>query len=234
MSDNATPSERRRELMVRTFHEQLPFWNRLSSEKQELFISESTLHSFNTGDTVYEAHGVCPSLILLISGRLRSIFSHDRTKKITLYWLYESEACVLSACPVLHNVPFEITIVAEDTSELIMIPAEFYLSIQEEYPEMKMFVRQQMNARFSDVMWLVQQVGFQPFPKNLATYLIERSAREGTPLIHVTQAEIAQELGTGRNVVGRTLRQFEKAGFIRLVRGGVFIRDLSALMKASD
>jgi CRP/FNR family transcriptional regulator len=99
---------------------------------------------------------------------------------------------------------------------------------------MRMFVRQQMNARFSDVMWLVQQVVFQPFSKNLATYLIERSAREGAPMIHATQAQIAQELGTGRNVVGRALRQFEKSGSIRIVRGGVFIRNLSALMKASD
>lgn len=229
-----TPLERRRELMVRTFQEQLPFWSGLPSETQELIISKSILHAFSPGDVVYEAHGVCPSLILLISGRLRSTFSHDKTKRITLYWLYESEVCVLSACPVLHNVPFEITIVAEDPSELIMVPAELYLSIQDEYPEMKMFVRQQMNARFSDVMWLVQQVVFQPFSKNLATYLIERRAREGTPLLHVTQEEMALELGTGRNVVGRTLRQFEKEGIVRLVRGGVFIRDLPALMRASD
>lgn len=234
MNGDTTSSEKQRELMARTFQEQLPFWNNLSDEKQKLIISGSSLLSFNPGDTVYEAHGVCPSLILLISGRLRSIFSHDRTKKITLYWLYESEVCVLSACPVLHNVPFDITIIAEDPSELIMVPAELYLSIQEEYPEMKMFVRQQMNARFSDVMWLVQQVVFQPFSKHLATYLIERSAREGGQLIHATQEEMAQELGTGRNVVGRTLRQFEKEGIIRLVRGGVFIRNLPALMKASD
>ncbi|MFA6688299.1 MAG: Crp/Fnr family transcriptional regulator [Sphaerochaetaceae bacterium] len=234
MTESTMDSKRQRALMEQTFREQLPFWLDLSDEQRKRIVSGSTLHQFRPNEVVYDAHGVCPSLILLISGRLRTTFAHDTTKKITLYWLYESEVCVLSACPVLHNVPFDITIIAEDPSLLILLPAEIYLSIQDENRKMRMFVRQQMNARFSDVMWLVQQVVFQPFSKNLATYLIERSAREGAPMIHATQAQIAQELGTGRNVVGRALRQFEKSGSIRIVRGGVFIRNLSALMKASD
>lgn len=234
MIDNETSPQAQHELMRKSFQELLPFWNELSCEKQQRILAESTLHTYKPNEIVYDAHGVCPSLILLVSGRLRSTFAHDTTKKITLYWLYESEVCVLSACPVLHNIPFGITIIAEDPSQLIMFPAELYLSLQDENPEMRMFIRQQMTARFSDVIWLVQQVVFQPFSKNLATYLIERSAREGTSLIHITQAEIAQELGTGRNAVGRTLRQFEKEGILRLVRGGVFIKNLPALMKASD
>ena len=86
-----------------------------------------------------------------------------------------------------------------------------------------------MAARFSEVMWLMEQIMWKSFDKRLAAFLLEESALEETPVLKITHEAIANHLGTAREVVTRMLRYFQSEGMVKLARGTVEITDADKL-----
>ena len=87
------------------------------------------------------------------------------------------------------------------------------------------YTNQLMSSRFSDVMWVMEQVLFMSFDKRLALFLLEQAEIEGTDRLSMTQEVIARNLGSAREVVTRMLKYFQSEGLVSLFRGGVEIAD---------
>lgn len=81
---------------------------------------------------------------------------------------------------MMRSIQFDITIQAEKDAELWVIPAETYRQVMEESAPLSNFTNEVMAARFSDVMWLIEQVLWKSFDRRLAAFLLEESAIEGT------------------------------------------------------
>ena len=86
-----------------------------------------------------------------------------------------------------------------------------------------------MAARFSDVMWLMEQVMWKSFDRRLADFLLEERALEGTDTLKLTHEAIGNHLGNPREVVTRMLRYFQNEGMVQLSRGTVEITDMAKL-----
>ena len=93
------------------------------------------------------------------------------------------------------------------------------------------YANQLISSRFSDVMWLMEQIMWKSFDKRLALFLLEESALEGSACLKMTHERIANHLGTAREVVTRMLRYFQSEGMVRLSRGEIAITDEKALRK---
>ena len=97
------------------------------------------------------------------------------------------------------------------------------------------FTNEVMASRFSEVMWLIEQVMWKSLDKRLATFLLEESVLEGTEALKLTHETIANHLGTHREVVTRMLHYFQSEGMVKLTRGTVEIinkEKLKALQEA--
>ena len=88
-----------------------------------------------------------------------------------------------------------------------------------------------MASRFSDIMWLMEQIMWKSFDKRLAEFLLEESLLEGSNTLKITHEKIANHMGTAREVVTRMLRYFQSEGMVRLTRGCVIVEDEKALKK---
>ena len=86
-----------------------------------------------------------------------------------------------------------------------------------------------MASRFSEVMWLIEQLMWKSFDKRLAQFLVEETLVEDTDVLRLTHEKIANHLGTAREVVSRMLKYFEGEGLVMVSRGSVKITDLSRL-----
>ena len=86
-----------------------------------------------------------------------------------------------------------------------------------------------MASRFSDVMWLIEQILWKSLDKRLSAFLLEEAAIEGTDELKLTHETIAKHLGSHREVITRMLRYFQEEGMVRLSRGSVKILDESKL-----
>ena len=80
-----------------------------------------------------------------------------------------------------------------------------------------------MGARFSDVVWLMEQIMWKSLDKRVASFLLEEINIEGTNQLKITHETIANHLGTHREVITRMLRYFQSERMVSLSRGGVEI-----------
>ena len=126
---------------------------------------------------------------------------------------------------MLRSAQFDITIEAERDTGLWVIPAEVYRGVMEESAPAANYTNEVMAARFSEVMWLVEQVLWRSMDKRVAAFLLDEAAIEGTARLSITHEAIARHLGTHREVVTRMLRYFQGEGMVSLSRGTVELLD---------
>jgi CRP/FNR family transcriptional regulator len=91
------------------------------------------------------------------------------------------------------------------------------------------FTNELMGSRFSEVMWLMEQILWKSFDKRLASFLLEEATLEGTDALKITHETIANHMGTAREVVTRMLRYFQSEGMVQLTRGTVELTDIKGL-----
>ena len=59
-----------------------------------------------------------------------------------------------------------------------------------------------MTTRFSDVMWLIEQIMWKSLDKRVASFLLEEISIEGTNELKITHETISNHLGSHREVIG--------------------------------
>ncbi len=159
------------------------------------------------------------------TGQLRAYILSDEGREITLYRLFDRDICLFSASCMLRSVQFDITIEAEKDTSLWIVPPEVYREIMEESAPAANYTNELMAARFSEVMWRMEQVMWKSMDKRIAAFLLEEAAIEGTARLSLTHETIARHLGTHREVVTRMLRYFQEEGLVKLSRGAVELQD---------
>ena len=96
----------------------------------------------------------------------------DEGREITIYRLFDRDLCLFSASCMLRSIQFEITIEAEKDSELWIIPPDVYQGIMAESAPVANYTNELMASRFSEVMWLMEQVMWKSLDKRLAAFLL--------------------------------------------------------------
>lgn len=202
-----------------------PFWEELTPYQQELLISSAVKRTVKKGTVIHNGSSDCLGLLLVSSGQLRAYILSQEGREITIYRLFDRDTCMFSASCMLRNLQFDITIEAEKDSELWIIPPDIFKKLMDESLPVSNFVNQVIAGRFSEVMWLMEQVLWKSFDKRLAAFLMEESNIEESDIIKITHEKIANHLGTAREVVTRMLRYFQNEQLIRLSRGTIEIID---------
>lgn len=202
-----------------------PIWDRLTPGQREA-VSQNLLFRRVEAGTVLHGGGTdCTGLLLVKSGQLRAFILSKEGREVTLYRLFDRDLCLFSASCLLRSLQFEVHIAAEKDTELWVIPAEVYKQLSAESAAAANYTNEIMASRFSEVMWLVEQVLWDRMDRRVASFLLEESAIEGTGRLHITHERIANHLGTHREVVTRMLRYFRGEGIVKLARGTVEIAD---------
>jgi len=214
--------------LVALFRENFPFWDDLTQTDKETFINSSQYISFRKGTNIHNGNE-CTGIILIRKGSLRLYILSDEGKEITLYRLFPGEMCILSASCVLNNITFDVFVDAEENSECIIVGGCAYASLSERCDAAKIFALETALSRFSDVMWVMQQILFMSMDKRLAIFLLDEISKTGGDTIHLTHEQIAKYMGSAREVVTRMLKYFSGEGIVELSRGGIKITDVKRL-----
>ena len=155
----------------------------------------------------------------------------DSGKEITLYRLFPGDMCMLSASCVLESITFDVTIDAEEDSECLIISGAAYNTLSQKNKDVRIFSLETAVSRFSDVMWVMQQILFMSMDRRLAVFLTDEAARTGSDEILLTHEQIARYIGSAREVVSRMLKYFSAEGFVTVSRKGVRITDKAGLRR---
>ena len=216
------------------FQDYFPIWNKLTALQQNRILGSLISRKAEKGTIIHNGSMDCTGLLLIKSGLLRAYILSDEGREITIYRLFERDMCLFSASCIMRSIQFEITIEAEKDTELWVIPAEIYKSIMEESAPVANYTNELMATRFSDVMWLIEQIMWKSFDKRLAAFLLQESRLEGSEKLAITHEKISRHMGTAREVVTRMLRYFQSEGMVRLTRGGIELADVKSLGRLAE
>jgi CRP/FNR family transcriptional regulator len=217
-----------------TFEDYFPIWNKLTDEQKAKIKKSVFTKSIPKGRIIAGANNDCTGLFLIKSGQLRAYILSDEGREITIYRLFERDMCLFSASCMMRSIQFQITIETEKDSEIWVIPVDTYQKLMEESAAVANYTTEVMSTRFTDVMWLIEQVMWKSLDKRLAKFLLEESAIEETTTLNITHEVIANHLGTHREVITRMLKYFQNENIVTLSRGVVTINDSNALEKMCD
>ncbi len=212
-----------------TIETYFPIWNRLNAEDQALLRVSATKRSAPRGTVLHNGSADCVGLFIISAGQLRAFVLSEEGKEVTLYRLFERDLCLFSASCVMSSIQFDITIEAEKDSEFWVIPPDVYKQLMERSLPVANYTNEVMASRFSEVMWLMEQIMWKSFDRRLAAFLLEESRLENSSVLKITHEKIAAHLGSAREVVTRMLRYFQSEQLVSLNRGTVEILDVKRL-----
>ncbi len=213
-----------------TFQEYFPIWKELPSPHQNRLLQGLREQTVKKGTILHNGNRECVGLFLIRSGQLRVYVLSEEGREITLYRLFERDICLLSASCMMRSLQFEVTVQAEKESNFWVIPTEVYQSLMRDSALIANYTNELMASRFSEVMWLMEQVMWKSLDKRVAEFLLQEAFIEGTYQLKITHEAIAHHLGSHREVITRMLRYFQRENVVKLSRGMVTILDESKLL----
>ena len=207
------------------FQDYFPIWEKLEPAQQNRLLDSLIARKVEKGTVIHNGSMDCTGLLVVESGQLRAYILSDEGREITLYRLFDRDICLLSASCMIRSIRFDVTVVAEKDTRLWIIPAEVYKGVMESSAPAANFTNELMATRFTDVMWLIEQIMWKSLDKRLTAFLLEEAAIEGSNELKITHEAIANHMGSHREVITRMLRYFQGEGLVRLSRGMVAILD---------
>lgn len=198
----------------------------LSGVDQELLtrvLSDAKLVTLKAGTVIFNELQPCNAFPFILSGNIR-VYKHSvNGRELSLYNVAPGDACVVTAGCLLGDEPYNASGLAQMDSVLVMMTAndfENLLSLR----VFREFIFSLFSKRISELMQLVEEVAFQKLDSRLASLLLRRGRH-----IKVSHQELADELGTVREMITRVLKSFSDSGLIALGRERIDILDESAL-----
>lgn len=216
------------------FAEYFPVWDKLTPPQQQVLAENAVLRTVPKGTVVHNGSADCIGFLLMHTGQLRVYILSDEGREVTLYRLFPRDFCLLSASCILRGLQYDVTIEAEKDTQFWQIPAQRYKQLMEESAPVANYTNEVMAARFSDVMWLIEQILWKSLDKRLAGFLVEESTLENGTLLKITHETIGRHLGSPREVVTRMLRYFQDEGLVKLSRGSVELLDVDRLRAVAE
>ena len=214
--------------------EYFPIYDKLTKEQQALLDAHASMRTVPPGTILHNGDTTCMGLLVIRDGQLRAYMTSDEGREITLYRLFARDICLFSASCIMNSIQFEITITAEKETEFWIIPPYLYKNLMDNSLAVSNYTNQIMATRFTDVMWLVEQIQWKSFDKRLAHFLLEESSIEQTTVLKITHEKIAAHLGTAREVVTRMLKYFQAEDMVLLTRGTIEVLDEDKLEQLAE
>ena len=180
------------------------------------------------GAVLFSQNDPCQGFPLLLDGEVRVSRPSQDGRALELYRLAPGEMCLVSSASLFRTQPLTAQAVATRPTRLLMVPPQVFRSWLAQ-PAFRDYVLGLFAERMADLTALVDAVAFQRLDRRLASALLGHG-----PELAVTHQDLADVLGTVREMVTRLLRRFEREGWIELARERIRIRDGAALRRLAE
>jgi CRP/FNR family transcriptional regulator len=201
-----------------------PAFRQMSDTTVEEVLRQSPLKHVPVGTVLFTPGTQCQMFPLVLSGVVRVSRVGPKGRELPLYRVRPGESCVLTTTCLLGNTSYNATGIVETDLSVIAMPSDVFNRLLNEEPAFRLFVFGLFKDRVSELMQLVEEVAFRKLDQRLANLLVSM----GNP-VRVTHQQLADELGSVREMISRVLRSFEERGWVSLGREQIDVRDVDSL-----
>ncbi|WP_297136007.1 Crp/Fnr family transcriptional regulator [Terrisporobacter sp.] len=204
----------------------LPFFNDLNDEEKMKLISKCNINKYKKGEIVHSKNSSCTGLLITLSGNFRGFISSPNGREITLFKLYERDVCMLSASCAFKNLTYDVNLEAETECSAIVLDSSLLEKLTSNNLSVIKYMLYLAQDKLSQVMYVLEQTTFFSLDERISEFLINQSNIENSNILYMTHENIANELGSSREVVSRILKKFEKEKKIEIYRGKIKLINL--------
>ena len=177
---------------------------------------------------LFHANSACQGFPLVLTGEIKVSRHSSDGRSLELYRVVPGELWLVSSASLFRSAPVSAQGISTKPTSLLMITPSVFVQWLET-PVFRNDVLGLFAERMADLTGLIDAVAFQRLDQRLAATLLGRGQN-----LALTHQQLANELGTVREMVSRLLRRFEREGWVELARENILIRDSRALRAVAD
>lgn len=186
------------------------------------FLEHAVIKAIPAGKEILK-EGEFIRYIPIVHEGLIKVFTRTHDKELLLYYIQPAESCIMSFSSALRNEPGRVAAFTEQASVLVLLPVERLGFWLQQYPSFNLLFYEQFNLRYTELIHTINQLLYDKLDKRLMEYLQEKRDLSGKKIISLSHREIAQELGTAREVISRIVKKLEKENRVRQLNEGIEI-----------
>ena len=207
-----------------------PAFQGLPSERLATLLANSPQLIAPEGSQLFAEHQPCQGFPLLMAGSIKVVKLASSGRELLLYRVRPGGSCIISSSCLLGQADYNAQGIAESSLQMLLLPVEQFRSLLVEHAPFRDFVFHLFTDRIAELMQLVEEVAFARLDQRLARLLL---AREQT-VIQATHQQLADELGSVREIVSRLLKGLVAQKLVSLGREQIQILDRPGLQKFAD
>jgi len=223
MLANSLLSSGSRRTSISRLYELFPKLENEQSADWQAILNRAHILDAPPETTVATAGDSYKNFMVLLDGTVRIYQDTEDGREMTLYRIASGDVCLMSLNSLIHDRPFHANARAETNISIILFSAEDFHEAMRVSDAFRMLV---LNSLVDTVCTIVQNfyiTAFEPLDMRLACFLGRLFERAGSDALDITHQELAQELGTTREVISRLLKKLEQQQCIVLKRGHILI-----------
>lgn len=205
-----------------------PVLGQLPADAFAALTRGAQLMQLPAGTAVFDERQACQGFPFVLLGGIRVVKSAPNGRELPLYRVAPGETCIITSSCLLGHTDYNARGVTETATELLLLPRPLFETLLA-HPAFRDFVFQLFSERIADLMQLIEEVAFRKLDQRLAALLLGRGR-----VVHATHQQLADELGSVREIVSRLLKGFAAQGFVLLGREQIEILDPAALRRLSS
>ena len=185
----------------------------LQSELREEILQHGILQDIPAGTGILHPGQYVKVIPIVLEGLVR-VYTTREDKELLLYYIKAAESCIMSFSAGIENSTSQIYADCIEDSQLLLLPVDRVQDWIVKYPSFSRLIYDQYHIRYLDLLHTVEEVLFDSLDTRLLKYLKGLSEIRGTNSIKVTHQQIANELGTAREVISRILKKLESEDLV--------------------
>jgi len=183
--------------------------SRFGHEIISKILDASSIVEVPKGTEIIKEGQYIKTVPLVVEGLVK-VFMRQEDKELLLYYIKAFESCVMSFSAGLKNEKSKVFAITEENTTIILIPTDKLSIWINKYPKLNELFYSQYNIRYLDLLQTINHLLFDKLDKRLLSYLKEKVALTGKNPIIISHREIANDLGTAREVISRIIKKLEK------------------------
>ena len=162
-------------------------------------------------------------VIAIVIDCIIKIFTRHKDKELLLYYIRPNESCIMSFSASLKNEPSKVFAITEEDTTALLLPVDKVSNWITQFPDINALFFQQYNLRYSELLDTIHHVLFDKMDSRLFEYLKEKVRVTNNNPLKLSHRQIADELGTAREVISRTMKKLETENLVKQRPNGIEI-----------
>ncbi len=202
-----------------------PVLDELPESLRAKVLEQAQMVTVPAGTVLFDERQPCQGFPFIVSGGIRVLKPAANGRELPLYRVLPGESCIITSSCLLGHADYNARGVAIAETTLALLPRPLFDSLLGQ-PAFRNFIFNLFSERIADLMQLIEEVAFRKLDQRLAGLLLGKGK-----LLHATHQQLADELGSVREIVSRLLKGFAEQGLVKLGREQVEILDPAGLRR---